>query len=145
MTAAERFLLIEYLGMIGEIDESSASPATVDEQFEDWYRLRASGVPWGEVLQVAPGGGRAGATADDKAVTVTTMAKRARDPAKPPREGPPCKRCGRPTPPRSNWPRATAVFRLAEQYKSQQHHLCRRCFRKQRPNDHRLYTKHPRR
>ena len=45
MTAAERFLLLEYLGMIGEIDESSASPATVDEQFEDWYRLRASGVP----------------------------------------------------------------------------------------------------
>ena len=45
MTAEERFLLIEYLGMIGELDESSASPATVDEQFEDWYRLRASGVP----------------------------------------------------------------------------------------------------
>ena len=32
MTADERFMLIEYLIMLGEIDESSAAPANVDDR-----------------------------------------------------------------------------------------------------------------
>ena len=50
-----------------------------------------------------------------------------------PREGPPCRLCGRPTQRRNNWTRLTAVLPMAERFKSRHHHLCRRCFRRQRP------------
>ena len=71
-----------------------------------------------------------------RVLTEERRMKRKRDRATQ-REGPPCRRCGRPTPPRTNWARLAAVLPVAERFKSQFHHLCRRCFRKQRPNDRR--------
>ena len=52
-----------------------------------------------------------------------------------PREGPPCRRCGRATQLRTNWPRALEMMPGTERFNSRFHHLCRRCFRKVRPND----------
>ena len=54
-----------------------------------------------------------------------------------PREGPPCQRCGRPTQPRTNWQRVMAFLPVTERFLSDHHHLCRRCYRKSRPNDRR--------
>ena len=60
-----------------------------------------------------------------------------------PREGPPCRRCGRPTQPRSNWERLTIKLPWAEWVARLYHHLCTRCYRKMRPNDCRA-VHHPR-
>ena len=53
------------------------------------------------------------------------------------REGPPCRLCGRPTPPGSNWTRLVSVLPITERFKSKYHHLCSRCYKKTRPNDRR--------
>ena len=54
-----------------------------------------------------------------------------------PRHGPPCTACGkRPTPPRVNWGRfGGGLLPLARTHAAHYHHLCRRCFKKQRLND----------
>ena len=62
-----------------------------------------------------------------------------------PREGPPCQRCGRPTQPRTNWQRVMAFLPVTGRFTSDHHHLCRRCYRKSRPNDRRTMPMLPRR
>ena len=62
-----------------------------------------------------------------------------------PREGPPCQRCGRSTQPRTNWQRLMAFLPVTGRFTSDHHHLCRRCYRKCRPNDRRTMPGLPRR
>ena len=54
-----------------------------------------------------------------------------------PRNGPPCSACGKRTTPRANWGRFGKILPLARTHGDRYHHLCRRCFKKLRPNDRR--------